>query len=58
MLELRERNKIRKLWNGSTRGRVLLTQGPLFYLLHNRFYIGPPRRRRAAPFVVKCFIPP
>src|SRR5262249_55421862 len=31
---------IRKLSNGSTRGGVLFTQGPLFYLLRNRFYIG------------------
>src|SRR5262249_26152829 len=41
--ELRERNvrtKIRKLSNGSTRGGVPFTQGPLFYLLRNRFYIG------------------
>src|SRR5512133_564759 len=43
VLELRERNvrtKIRKLSNGSTRGGVLFTQGPLFYLLRNRFYLG------------------
>src|SRR5499433_516617 len=43
VLELRERNvrtKIRKLSNGSTRGGVPFTQGPLFYLLRNRFYIG------------------
>src|SRR5215470_897938 len=26
--------------NGSTRGGVPFTQGPLFYLLRNRFYIG------------------
>src|SRR5262249_60329312 len=41
--ELRERNvrtKIRKLSNGSNRGGVPFTQGPLFYLLRNRFYIG------------------
>ena len=43
VLELREgnlRTKIRKLSNGSTRGGVPFTQGPLFYLLRNRFYIG------------------
>src|SRR6516162_7097042 len=43
VLDLRERNvrtKSRKLSNGSTRGGVLFTQGPLFYLLRNRFYIG------------------
>src|SRR5262249_52123340 len=43
VLDLRERNvrtKIRKLSNGSTRGGVPFTQGPLFYLLRNRFYIG------------------
>jgi DNA invertase Pin-like site-specific DNA recombinase len=43
VLELRERNvrtKIRQLSNGSTHGGVPLTQGLLFYLLRNRFYIG------------------
>ena len=43
VLELRERNvrtKVRHLSNGSTRGGVPFTQGPLFYLLRNRFYIG------------------
>jgi len=43
VLELRERDvrtKIRKLSNGSTRGGVPFTQGPLFYMLRNRFYIG------------------
>src|SRR5499427_6450826 len=43
VLDLRERNvrtKIRKLSNGSTRGGVPFAQGPLFYLLRNRFYIG------------------
>ncbi len=43
VLELRERDirtKIRRLSNGSTRGGVPFTQGPLFYLLRNRFYIG------------------
>jgi site-specific DNA recombinase len=43
VLELRERDirtKIRKLSNGNTRGGVAFTQGPLFYILRNRFYIG------------------
>jgi hypothetical protein len=43
VLELRERNirtKIRKLSNGNARGGVPFTQGPLFYILRNRFYIG------------------
>jgi hypothetical protein len=43
VLELRERNfrtKIRKLSKGETRGGVHFTQGPLFYMLRNRFYIG------------------
>jgi site-specific DNA recombinase len=43
VLELRERKirtKIRKLSNGSTRGGIPFTQGPLFYMLRNRFYIG------------------
>jgi len=42
-IDLRERNfrtKIRKLSNGQTRGGVLFTQGPLFYMLRNRFYVG------------------
>src|SRR5262249_563367 len=34
------KTKIRKPANGSTRGGVPFTQGPLFYLLRNRFYIG------------------
>jgi site-specific DNA recombinase len=41
--ELRQRDvrtKVRKLSNGSTRGGVPFTQGPLFYMLRNRFYIG------------------
>jgi hypothetical protein len=29
-----------RLSNGATRGGVPFTQGPLFYLLRNRFYIG------------------
>src|SRR5262245_38453153 len=43
LLELRERNfrsKVRRLSTGETRGGVAFTQGPLFYLLRNRFYIG------------------
>ena len=43
VLELRERGvrtKVRRLSNGSTRGGVLFTQGPIFYMLRNRFYIG------------------
>ncbi len=43
VLELHEhdiRTKIRKLSNGNTRGGVPFTQGPLFYMLRNRFYIG------------------
>jgi len=42
-IDLRERNcrtKVRKLSNGQTRGGVLFTQGPLFYMLRNRFYIA------------------
>lgn len=42
-IELRARNirsKVRKLSNGGTRGGVLFTQGPLFYMLRNRFYVG------------------
>jgi site-specific DNA recombinase len=34
------RTKIRRLSNGTTRGGVPFTQGPLFYILRNRFYIG------------------
>jgi hypothetical protein len=43
VLELRQlnlRTKVRKLSNGSIRGGVHFTQGPLFYMLRNRFYIG------------------
>ena len=43
VLDLRKRNirtKIRRLSNGNTRGGVLFTQGPLFYILRNHFYIG------------------
>jgi site-specific DNA recombinase len=44
--ELRDRNvrsKIRTLSNGKTRGGVRFTQGPLFYILRNRFYVGEVR---------------
>lgn len=34
------RSKVRKLSNGATRGGVLFTQGALFYMLRNRFYVG------------------
>jgi DNA invertase Pin-like site-specific DNA recombinase len=43
VLDLRERDirtKIRRLSNGNTCGGVPFTQGPLFYILRNRFYIG------------------
>jgi DNA invertase Pin-like site-specific DNA recombinase len=43
VIELRARkfrSKVRKLSNGKTRGGVTFTQGPLFYMLRNRFYIG------------------
>ena len=34
------RSKVRKLASGGTRGGVPFTQGPLFYMLRNRFYLG------------------
>ena len=34
------RSKVRHLSTGATRGGVPFTQGPLFYLLRNRFYVG------------------
>jgi site-specific DNA recombinase len=34
------KSKVRHLSNGATRGGVPFTQGPLFYMLRNRFYIG------------------
>src|SRR4051794_16209113 len=37
------RTKVRKLSTGATRGGVAFTQGPLFYMLRNRFYIGEVR---------------
>src|SRR6185437_5447488 len=43
VIELGERNvrsKLRKLANGTTRGGIPFTQGPLFYMLRNRFYLG------------------
>ena len=43
VIDLRERNfrsKVRKLSTGGTRGGGAFTQGPLFYLLRNRFYMG------------------
>ena len=46
VVDLRERKfrtKIRKLSTGGTRGGVAFTQGPLFYMLRNRFYIGEVR---------------
>lgn len=39
------RSKVRKLSNGQSRGGVPFTQGPLFYMLRNRFYIGEVRFR-------------
>src|SRR4051794_18470000 len=46
VLDLHEKNfrsKVRKLSNGKTSGGVAFTQGPLFYMLRNRFYIGEVR---------------
>src|SRR5215203_6549642 len=46
VVDLGERNfrtKVRKLSTGTTIGGVAFTQGPLFYVLHNRFYIGEVR---------------
>ena len=46
VIELRQRNfqsKVRKRSMGGTRGGVAFTQGPLFYMLRNRFYIGEVR---------------
>ncbi|RYE40281.1 MAG: recombinase family protein, partial [Hyphomicrobiales bacterium] len=33
-------SKVRQLSSGGTRGGIPFTQGPLFYMLRNRFYIG------------------
>ncbi|WP_347264407.1 recombinase family protein, partial [Nitrobacter sp.] len=41
--DLKERgfkSKVRQLASGGTRGGVPFTQGPLFYMLRNRFYLG------------------
>ena len=43
VVDLRARNfrtKIRNLSTGSVRGGIAFTQGPLFYILRNRFYVG------------------
>ena len=43
MKDLKERglrSKVRQLSTGGTRGGVLFTQGPLFFILRNRFYLG------------------
>src|SRR3954470_21801955 len=34
------KSKVRHLSTGATRGGVSFTQGPLFYILRNRFYVG------------------
>lgn len=44
--DLKERglkSKVRKLASGGTRGGVPFTQGPLFHMLRNRFYLGEVR---------------
>jgi hypothetical protein len=43
LCERKFRSKVRKLSAGETRGGVAFTQGPLFYMLRNRFYIGEVR---------------
>src|SRR5262245_52912792 len=46
VVDLRKRNlrsKVRKLSDGRTSGGVPFTQGPLFYMLRNRFYVGEVR---------------
>ena len=46
VVDLRRRNfrsKLRKLSDGRTSGGVPFTQGPLFYMLRNRFYVGEVR---------------
>ncbi len=43
VVELRERGfltKLRRLSTGDSRGGIAFTQGPLFHILRNRFYIG------------------
>jgi site-specific DNA recombinase len=50
VVDLRERNfrsKVRKLSDGRTSGGVPFTQGPLFYMLRNRFYVGEVRYKNA-----------
>src|SRR5215470_5461114 len=50
VIDLRERNfrsKIRKLSDGRISGGVPFTQGPLFYMLRNRFYVGEVRYKDA-----------
>jgi site-specific DNA recombinase len=46
VVDLRKRNfrsKIRKLSTGRISGGIPFTQGPLFYMLRNRFYVGEVR---------------
>jgi site-specific DNA recombinase len=46
VIDLRARNfrsKVRKLSDGRISGGVPFTQGPLFYMLRNRFYVGQVR---------------
>ena len=46
VVDLRARNfrtKIRKLSTGGMKGGIAFTQGPLFYMLRNRFYVGEVR---------------
>jgi DNA invertase Pin-like site-specific DNA recombinase len=46
VVDLRDRKlrtKVRNLSNGDTRGGVAFSQGSLFYMLRNRFYIGEVR---------------
>jgi len=46
VVDLRDRGfrtKVRQLSTGHTRGGVAFTQGPLFYILRNRFYVGEVR---------------
>src|SRR5215208_5521681 len=48
VVDLRKRNfrsKIRKLSTGRISGGIPFTQGPLFYMLRNRFYVGEVRYR-------------
>src|SRR5215203_3608802 len=50
VFDLRDRNvvsKVRVLSNGRTRGGVSFTQGPLFYMLRNRFYARSSSRMRS-----------